>query len=111
MRKTTRKKYYGRSAIAGSLQSAINSLNTAIKEAGEPQRSPLSDALRQVSSELNTAAKAFEVYGVNKKRLQNELRKELKNLQALLEQVRGMPVLPDEKVIAKHARSTKGKVM
>ncbi len=109
MRKTTRKQYYGRSAIAGSLSSAINDLSKAIKLAQEPAPSPISEAIKQVAVNLERAAKSFDVYGVKRKRLQNELLKEMENLQELLQQVRGIPVFPDEKAIAKHSHSTKEK--
>jgi len=108
MRQTTRKKYYGRSAIAQALRSAAGALTTAIEEAEKPQEeSPVAATLRKVVKNLDEALEAEKIYAMNRKRIKYHLERERKNILALIAEVTGVAVLPVEKAAAKRKAEVK----
>lgn len=107
MRQSTRRKYYGKSAAGGSLHSAVGDLRAAIAEAGKPPpHSPLHDALLQVAAELKRAADYLDIYKVNRKTLQRHLKKELANIEAILQELQGIPITQEQKLVAKVKKKT-----
>ncbi len=102
MRKTTRRKWYARSAVTGSLSSALSELKNAIELAGKPPaETPLTASLGKVVKTLNQAIEYEKLYQLGRKRIQRSLEREAKALEQLLEEVRGVPVTQGEKAIAK----------
>lgn len=108
MRKTTRKRYYGRSNVAQSLRLALADLNDAIDAAGKPVETPLSASLRQVLVQLNHAIEAERVYVLNRKRIRGKLERHKRELEALLDEVMAVPVLPHEKILKKRGGDKSG---
>ena len=108
MRQTTRRKYYGRSAIVQALRTAANELGTAITEAEKPPaETPLAAQLRKVARCLDNAIEAEKIYALQRKRVRTHLERERKHIQDLIDEVTGIPVLPDEKVLAKRKQEQK----
>jgi len=108
MRQTTRRKYYGRSSIAQALRTAASELCAAIEEAERPPtESPLAARLQKVAKCLDNALEAEKVYALQRKRVRSHLERERKHIQALIDEVTGVPVLPDEKVLAKRKKEPK----
>ena len=106
MRQATRRKYYGRSAIAQALRTTASELNNAIAEAEKPiAESPLAVQLRKVTKCLDNAIEAEKIYALQRKRVKNHLERERKHIQDLIAEVTNIAVLPDEKAIKK--RKTK----
>lgn len=109
MKQTTRRKYYAKSAAGGALNSAIYGLKLAIDEAGREQpHTPLYNALQKVAKDLQDAAESFDVYAFNRKRLQNKLKKQLSELQSILQELHATPVTQEEKLAAKVKRKKAG---
>lgn len=90
MRRSTRRRYYGRSNVAGCLQEASNTLAECL--------------LRKTIRELEQAATDCEVYNFGGKRLINQIKREKTNVDKLLEKVRSIPVFQEEKILAKQKR-------
>ncbi|MDD5510797.1 MAG: hypothetical protein PHI12_08305 [Dehalococcoidales bacterium] len=108
MRKTTRRKYWGRSAIAGSLRTALNELNEAIAIASKPPaESPLATSIQKVLEDVSRALEAEKLYILGRKKISDRLVEEKRSLEELLQEVIDVPVLPDEKVVAKQERKKK----
>lgn len=105
MRQTTRRKYYGRSAITQALRSAANELGVAIIEA--EKESPLAAQLQKVSKCLDNALGAEKIYALSRKRIRSHLEQERKHIQTLIAEVMDVPILPDEKVLAKRKKGGK----
>ena len=83
MRQTTRRKYYGRSSIAGALRTAASELAAAITEAEKPPaETPLSAQLRKVAKSLDNAIEAEKVYALQRKRIKAYLERERKHISA-----------------------------
>ena len=108
MRQTTRRKYYGRSAIVQALRSAANELGTAITEAEKPPaETPLAAQLRKVAKCLDNAIEAEKIYMLHRKRVKAHLEREKRHILDLIDEVTGIPVLPDEKVLTKRKKQQK----
>ncbi len=104
MRQVTRRKLYGRGAACGALHTAINSLQTAIEEAGKPQETPLHKALLDTTSALKRAADSFDTYNLKRKRLQKELKKEMVRIEDLLQKLQDEPITKEEKLATKRGK-------
>lgn len=108
MRQSTRRQYYGRSAVAQALRSASAELNNAIQLSGKPPAdSPLAESLKKVAANIARAIEAEKVYILGRKRIATKLAREKKMVDELIQEVAGVPVLPAEKVAAKRKRAKK----
>lgn len=106
MRQVTRSRYYGRSAIAGSLRTSATLLVELANDLpGASKEPPLVRVLRRVVKSLQDAVGAYDIYKVNRRRLRTALLREQRHLTELLALVVAMPVLPEEKVVAKNERA------
>lgn len=106
MRKTTRRKLLAKGWAGGALHTVISDLETAIKEAGKEQpHTPLYNALKRVADNLDLAAKSFDIYNLNRKRLQNQLKAELVRIQALLQTLHEVPITQDDKLAKKRRKA------
>lgn len=101
IRQTTRRKYYGRSQAAGALRDALQGLEEAINLSQKPLDDPLPTALRKAIRGLERALEACQVYNIDRKRLRASLAREKGHLQALVDQLVALPVLPQEKLLAR----------
>jgi hypothetical protein len=105
MRRTTRQQYYGRSSVAGTLNTALGQLSVALREANKPQETNLSRAIEEVAKNLTQAAGWAETYHMKGQRIRKALLKEQENLRRLVAEVKALPVTADEKIAAKQARA------
>ncbi|MDD5700405.1 MAG: hypothetical protein PHU23_00015 [Dehalococcoidales bacterium] len=101
MRNTTKRRTYGRTNIAQALRAAVGVLNSAIEQ-GKQYETPEVLATRQVIKDLSRAIESYDVYGMKGKRLRAALEKERERLKELLDEVIGLAITPEEKVMAKH---------
>lgn len=99
MRQTTRRKYWGRSAVAQALMSARGSLEKAAALAGT--ETPLKVALKEANKDLARALQAGKVYQLEHKRLMGKIEREMKAISELISQAQGTPVTGDEKIAKK----------
>ena len=99
MRHSTRRKYWGRSAVAQALMSARGSLEKAVTLAGT--ETPLEAALKEVVKDLARALEAGKAYQLEHKRLMGKIEREMKAINELIAQVQGMPVTQEEKTAKK----------
>lgn len=99
MRQTTRRKYWGRSAVAQALSGAQHSLEEAVAECSK--ESELERKLEQVQQDLGRALEAWKIYELEQKRIHKSIDQLVKKVTAILQQVRGIPVTPEEKASKK----------
>jgi len=105
LRQKTSRQYYARSNIAQALRGASEELAHAIELSEKPPESSLIDSLKKVSEQVNSAIEAERIYILGRKRLAAKLAREKKVLDQLLREVVAMPVLPDEKAVAKRRKA------
>jgi hypothetical protein len=86
--------------MAQSLRSAVQELNTLIPEL--EKESSLEILIAKVKTCLQRAIEAHDIYKVNRKRIRTAIEREIDNLNVLLQEVVGLPITPEEKVLAKH---------
>lgn len=103
MRQTTRRKTYGRSALAQALRSAVESLKVAIDDNERDPETPLVVHTKEAIAAMGRALYAFDIYGLDRKRMRAALEKIIDQAQELLTQVIALPITQDEKVLAKHS--------
>jgi hypothetical protein len=113
MRKTTKRKFWGRSAIVQELRDAVNELNSALIEGDKPSAdSPLTIHLRKVQKAIDSAIEYEKIYALQRKRIKTLLENEKTRIAELLALVTGTAVLPHEKALQKQKaaiRKTGGK--
>ena len=109
MRQTTRKKMYGRINVVQSLRGAVWGLKEAIEICEKPQESPLTESLKKVAKQVDSAIEAEKTYIMNRKRIASKLLKQKHDLEQLIQEVSDVPVMPEEKLMAKQKRAIKGK--
>ena len=108
MRKATRRKYYGRINVIQLLKVATGALAEAISEAEKPvAASPLLLKLQAVQQSIVKAIDEEKYYLLGRKRFQKHLTKELRNIEELIAEVKGIPVFTEEKALAKKKRAVK----
>ena len=104
----TRKKFYGRSAVAAALRTMVGELDAAIKEAEKaPQNNPLTAMLLRIKKAADDAVEADKVYMLDRKLISKTLLKLQQDTADALAKVMEVPVLVDEKTIAKRNRLVK----
>ena len=106
MRKTTRKKYYGRSAVVGALRGAATELTETIALV-EQEMSTLEESLRRVEKRLEAARKAEECYKLGRKRITAKLNRQKEAVKELVAEVNALPVFPEERLVDKQERQKK----
>jgi hypothetical protein len=105
MRQTTRKKYYGRSAIAQDIRGVIVELNQVVNLLDQPLKNPVAEKLFSVATSLGQAANACAIYKFGSKRLKAKIDRLIKEAGTLLTEVQDTPVFMEEKIQAKHERA------
>lgn len=111
MKKTTKRKYWGRSAVTGALRSAANELTQAIELASTPPpASPVADSLRKVLRSVNQAIEYERLYELGRRRIKQRLEREKKSLEELIKEVTGIPVTKDEKARSRRERKKERRV-
>lgn len=102
MRQSTRRRYYARSNVAASLRSAAAELQQTIQLAGQPPaETPLSQSLRKVLKSIEQAIEYERLYQLGRKRIKAKLEREKRNLELLIQEIAGVPVTRDEKLVAR----------
>jgi hypothetical protein len=87
--------------MAQSLRAAVVALNAAIEQCGLDDP-PEVLAIRQAIKDMSRAVESYDVYGMQGKRLRAALEDEKQRISDLLNQVVGLPITQEEKVLAKH---------
>jgi hypothetical protein len=103
VRRTTRDKWYGRILASQALQAAGINLAEAIKLADSP--TPFTQKLDLVILQLRAAREHIAGRNMGHKRLLKRLETEQTHIIALLEDIKHIPLFPEEKAIAKVAQA------
>lgn len=103
MRQPTKRRTYGKAAIASALRCARNELVTALGQYSDIEPPEVS-AMRRVATDLTNALKAYDIYGMQGKRLRATLLDLQIQVTDALNDVMGMPITQEEKTIARHKK-------
>ena len=102
MRHTTRDKWYGRINASQALQLASAHLSEAIQMSDKP--TPFTQKLDQVLNELKTARDHIVNHNMGHKRLIKRIDTERQRIAELLEDIKHIPLFPEEKATARIKR-------
>ena len=105
MRQQTRRKYYGRTAVAQALRTASAELARAVEISEKPAADPLLDSLKKVATSVARAVEAEKVYILGRKRIAGKLARQQRAIDDLIKEVQGIPVMPEEKTTARRDRA------
>ena len=105
MRRSTKRRTYGKAAIASALRSARNELVTALGQYSDVEP-PEVEAMRRVAANLTNALKAYDIYGMQGKRLRAALVELRELVDQRLAEVMGLVITPEERLLAKHREPT-----
>jgi len=109
VRRTTRDKWYGRILASQALQAAGINLAEAIKLADSP--TPFTQKLDLVILQLRAAREHIAGRNMGHKRLLKRLETEQAHIMALLEDIKHIPLFPEEKAIAKVEQAKKNDIV
>lgn len=102
MRQTTKRKMWGRSAVASGLRICVKLLEEAAESAGKPVADPLVDKLQEAHKELGRVVEAAEIYRMPNKRLVNMIKTTGRRVETLLDiAIKSTPITQEEKTIQK----------
>ncbi len=104
MRYTTKHKLWGRNQLVVTLRSMVQDLDQAQKALDEHDITELRQRLSNATIRCKTAAEGMDIYKVERKRIRAALERERKNLAAIMELAKAIPVTQGEKAVAKVAR-------
>lgn len=103
MRQPTKRRTYGKAAMAQALRSARLELITALGQMSDVEPQEVS-AMRRVATDLTNALKAYDTYGMQAKRLRAALEELREQVEARIADVMGLAITPEEKTIARHKK-------
>lgn len=104
MKNTTRRRIFGRTDIAQTLQLAVRDLTGAIEELKKPAEVPANGLINGAIKALQECVKYHDAFNVPGKRLKVKLEREIKHLQDLIKEIQNIPISQEEKLTARVER-------